>query len=243
MASRRGRRVGRPAAATTDVPPDDVILAKGLQAFGELGYDGASVRELARWIGVSHNFINDRYGSKEAFWRAVVDRAQQRLWATVRAAMEDPSRSELDRFRGAVRAFCAAHAEEPHLAAIMNDEARRDTPRLHYVLDRYIRTVLADVAPRVERLKASGQLRDVPLDAVVFSIVATVQAASQQPLLALIGDSYERDGPGFLETLADIVLDGLVRPPTPSSAQTSPHPSKGAGPGIRRRGSGGAGGW
>ena len=72
MASARGRRVGRPATATTDVPSDDVILAKGLQAFGELGYDGASVRELARWIGVSHNFINDRYGSKEAFWRAVV---------------------------------------------------------------------------------------------------------------------------------------------------------------------------
>ena len=64
MESPRGRRVGRPAAATNDVPPDDVILAKGLQAFGELGYDGASVRELARWIGVSHNFINDRYGSR-----------------------------------------------------------------------------------------------------------------------------------------------------------------------------------
>jgi AcrR family transcriptional regulator len=222
MAPSGARKAGRPAAATTDVPHDDVILAKGLQAFGELGYDGASVRELARWIGVSHNFINDRYGSKEAFWRAVVDRAQQRLWAKVRAAMDDPSRSELDRFRGAVRAFCVANAEEPYLAAIMNDEARRDTPRLRYVLDRYVRPVLADVAPRVERLTASGQLRDVPLDAVVFSIVATVQAASQQPLLALIGDSYDRDGPGFLETLAEIVLDGLVLPPR--AAKSAPKP-------------------
>jgi AcrR family transcriptional regulator len=234
--------VGRPAAATNDVPPDDVILAKGLQAFGELGYDGASVRELARWIGVSHNFINDRYGSKEAFWRAVVDHAQHRLWATVRAAMDDPSRSELDRFRGAVRAFCAANAQEPHLAAIMNDEARRDTPRLHYVLDRYVRPVLADVAPRIERLTASGQLHDVPLDAVVFSIIATAQAVSQQPLLALIGDSYDRDSPGFLETLADIVLDGLVRAPTPISAQTLTRQSEGGSPGMRSRGSGGTGG-
>jgi hypothetical protein len=142
-----------------------------------------------------------------------VDRAQQRLWATVRVAMGDPSLSELDRFRGAVRAFCAANAREPHLAAIMNDEARRDTPRLRYVLDRYVRPVLADVAPRIERLTASGQLNDVPLDAIVFSIVATTQAVSQRPLLALLGDSYERDGPGFLETLADIVLDGLVRRP------------------------------
>ena len=44
--------------------------------------------------------------------------------------------------------------------------------------------------------------------------MATAQAASQQALLALLGDSYQRDGPGFLETLADIVLDGLVRAPT-----------------------------
>jgi hypothetical protein len=54
---------------------------------------------------------------------------------------------------------------------------------------------------------------------VVFSIVATAQAASQQPLLALLGDSYQRDGPGFLETLADIVLDGLVRSPARTSDQ------------------------
>jgi len=44
--------------------------------------------------------------------------------------------------------------------------------------------------------------------------VATAQAASQQALLALLGDSYQRDGPGFREPLADIVLDGLVRAPT-----------------------------
>jgi hypothetical protein len=34
---------------------------------------------------------------------------------------------------------------------------------------------------------------------------------------ALLGDSYQRDAPAFLETLADIVLDGLVRSPTPIS--------------------------
>jgi AcrR family transcriptional regulator len=51
------------------------ILARGLTAFAELGYDGASVRVLARRLGVSHNFINDRFGSKGRFWRAVIDRS------------------------------------------------------------------------------------------------------------------------------------------------------------------------
>lgn len=213
MTSPSGRKAGRPAAAATDVPPDDVILDKGLEAFGELGYDGASVRELARRIGVSHNFINDRYGSKEAFWKAVVDHAQQRLWTEVGAHIDDPdpSRSEVDRFRGAVRAFCAANAREPHLSQLMNYEAGRDTPRLRYVMDRYILPVLATTAPRIEALKAEGLLHDAPLDAIVFSIVAITQATCQVPLLGILGDSYERNGPEFLETLAGIVLEGLVK--------------------------------
>ena len=53
------RRVGRPAQPT-DIPVASEILARGLTAFAELGYDRASVRELARRLGVSHNFINDR---------------------------------------------------------------------------------------------------------------------------------------------------------------------------------------
>src|SRR5258705_11929440 len=68
------RRVGRPSQPT-DVPTEAEILARGLAAFAELGYASASVRELARRLGVSHNFINDRYGSKELFWRAVIDRS------------------------------------------------------------------------------------------------------------------------------------------------------------------------
>ncbi|MDX2961245.1 TetR family transcriptional regulator, partial [Streptomyces acidiscabies] len=44
------------------MPGEESILRRGLEAFAELGYDHASARELARRLGVSHNFINDRYG-------------------------------------------------------------------------------------------------------------------------------------------------------------------------------------
>ncbi|WP_408996073.1 TetR family transcriptional regulator, partial [Streptomyces acidiscabies] len=56
------RRPGRPGADTPAVPGEESILRRGLEAFAELGYDHASARELARRLGVSHNFINDRYG-------------------------------------------------------------------------------------------------------------------------------------------------------------------------------------
>ena len=70
------RKAGRPAAGAADLPSDRQVIDRGLAAFAELGYDGASVRDLGRRLGVSHNFINDRYGSKESFWKFVVDGAQ-----------------------------------------------------------------------------------------------------------------------------------------------------------------------
>ena len=127
MPEQSRRRPGRPGAGEA-VASEDAILAEGLAAFAELGYDGVTVRDLAARLGVSHNFINDRYDSKEAFWRAVVDRAQEQLWARLRQVMDQPGRTDSDRFQDTIRAFYTVNAEQPALARIMNYEAGRDTP-------------------------------------------------------------------------------------------------------------------
>lgn len=209
MPERPKRGPGRPAAGQA-VVSEEAILAQGLAAFGELGYDGVTMRDLARRLGVSHNFINDRYGSKEAFWRAVVDRAHEQLKARLRQAMDQPGRAESDRFQDTIRVFYAVNAELPGLARIMNYEAGRDTPRLRYVLERHIAPMLTEVAPRVADLAAAGMIRDVPLDVILFAIVALTQASSQQPLLAGLGGSFERDPARFARWLGDIVLYGVV---------------------------------
>ena len=71
----RRRGPGRPGTTTPTIPLDEAILRVGLETFSELGFEATTVRELARRLGVSHNFINDRFGNKELFWRAVVDNA------------------------------------------------------------------------------------------------------------------------------------------------------------------------
>jgi TetR/AcrR family transcriptional regulator len=52
----------------------DEILLAALRAFATRGYDGTSVRELNQQLGVSHNLLNRRFGSKEQLSRATVDR-------------------------------------------------------------------------------------------------------------------------------------------------------------------------
>ena len=212
LARSPARRVGRPAQPT-DVPAEAEILARGLAAFAELGYDGASVRELARRLGVSHNFINDRYGSKERFWRTVIDRALADQVARLRAALSVPGEDDLARLRNLVHAFHQQNVAEPDLARIMRSESMRGGERLEYVFQRYLVPVREAVAPLVARLVEGGRVRPFPIDVMVYAVVAMSSVHAEVPFVSLLGDNFAADPGGFAGMLSEILLDGLVIDP------------------------------
>lgn len=205
------RRPGRPRADSTAVPEERDILRRGLEAFATLGYDRASARELARRLGVGPTFINDRYGSKAAYWRAVVDAA---LGAQL-AGMVPPAPGSDDEgvVRQFVMEFYRVSSDEPYLAMLMVDESARDTERLDYLYQRYIEPTLALVVPSIERLMASGGMARVPMDVVFFAIIAPVSGLVHEPLARRLG-SPERmqhaDRHARAEALAGLVVDGLL---------------------------------
>jgi len=203
------RRVGRPAQPT-DVPAEPEILARGLAAFAELGYDGATVRELARRIGVSHNFINDRYGSKEQFWRAVMDRALTLQVARLGELLIVPGEDDLARLRHLLHAFHQSNVAEPDLARVMQYEALRGGNRLAYVFEHYVAPVRDAVAPLVQGLVEEGRVRPFPLDVMVYAVIAMTSVHAEVPLVTLLGPSFAADPSAFARTLSDILLEGLV---------------------------------
>ena len=206
------RRVGRPAQPT-DIPAEAEILARGLAAFAELGYDGASVRELARRLGVSHNFINDRYGSKAQFWRAVIDRSLATQVARLGEVLTVSGDDDLARLRNLVHAFLQGNVAEPDLPRIMKYEAIRGGERLEYVFQHYLVPVRDAVAPLVERLVAQGWVRPLPIDVMVYAVVAMNSVNAEVPFVSLLGETFVDDPSGFARMLSDILLDGLVIDP------------------------------
>lgn len=55
------------------------LIAAGIAMFGELGYDGASVRALTRLAGVNIAAVKYHFGSKEEFFDACVDHVSETL--------------------------------------------------------------------------------------------------------------------------------------------------------------------
>jgi AcrR family transcriptional regulator len=204
------RRAGRPAADATDLPTEAEILSRGLAAFAELGYEATSVRELSRRLGVSHNFINDRYGSKDAFWKMLIDRAGEPIWEPLREILSVHYDDDLARFRDGVRAFLTVALANADITRIINQESGSRGPRLEYVYQRHVEPIVGALRPGFDRLVAEGRVRAVPLHVMMFAVIAMTGVASHQGIVSLIGSDEDAPVDAFSEHLSGIVLDGLI---------------------------------
>ncbi|MEV5956548.1 TetR/AcrR family transcriptional regulator [Streptomyces sp. NPDC051987] len=205
------RRPGRPGAGTSSVPDEESILQRGLEAFAELGYDHASARELARRLGVSHNFINDRYGSKAAFWRAVMDHALSAQLG--RMPQVDPEADDAERLRQIIIGFYRTAADTPLIGRIFVDESSRDTERLDYLYERFVAPTLELMSSSIERLVASGRMAPVPMDVLFFAVVPPVGGMVDGPMARRLGRPEPVSSQLLADTadaLATLVVNGLL---------------------------------
>jgi TetR/AcrR family transcriptional regulator len=212
------RRAGRPGARSPAVPDEESILLRGLEAFAELGYDRASARELARRLGVSHNFINDRYGSKAAFWRAVVDSALGAQMSNM--PQVDDSVDDVERLRRIITGFYRTAVDTPLIGRICVDEFSRDTERLDYLYERYIDPLLQTMIPSIERLVASDRMAPIPMDVLFFAIIGPVSGMLALPLARRLGRPKAASQEHLMATaepLAALVVGGLLGTVSPAS--------------------------
>jgi AcrR family transcriptional regulator len=68
--SQRNRRPGRPRASETPDAREQLKVA-ARQIFGSLGYDGASVAQIAKAAGVAPTAVYHHFGTKESLWEEV----------------------------------------------------------------------------------------------------------------------------------------------------------------------------
>src|ERR1700738_767228 len=94
------RRRGRPSAGTEFDPA--VLLRAALAAFAERGYDGVSVRQVARELGISHALLNARCGTKRDLWFAAMNHVLTTLEQDLRAAAQAPDTDDLAALRDGI---------------------------------------------------------------------------------------------------------------------------------------------
>lgn len=210
------KRMGRPPAGQE---VDGSLLLEGaLGAFAEKGYDGTSVRELSRHLGVSHALLTARFGSKESLWFAAIDHALAATRSSWRRLAEDPEADDLDVLhQGIIRQvmFSAAH---PQVVRIVTHEGAIDSPRIRYIVEHLINPLRAPLERRLDRLIADGRIRPVPYATLHYLVVQGSGGPYASPVeaacLGVPQPPSEQDIRRHAELVADVIVSGLSAHPS-----------------------------
>jgi AcrR family transcriptional regulator len=217
MPARKSAAAEKAAKGEGDAGPvQETILEAALEAFAQRGYDGVSVRELNRQIGVSHNLVHHYFGSKDALWRAAIDHGLTRVNEAWNPEHLDKVEDPVERMKLGLRRFLEVTAKSPFVQRIMEHEAAVGGPRLDYIAERY---VLPFLNPRLDRYEAATGIhkRDLNLASIALLTASGATAFFTQAALARkMGgpDPFSEEGiEQHVRTMTTILFYGVLGHP------------------------------
>ncbi|MFC7326559.1 TetR/AcrR family transcriptional regulator [Marinactinospora rubrisoli] len=193
------RRAGRPGHDA------ESVLRTAVQVFNERGYDGTSMEDLARALGVTKSAIYHHVAGKEELLRQSLDRALDALFAVTRepGATTGPAIDRLEHvLRGSVRVLVE---QLPHVTLLLrvrgNTAVERGALQRRREFDHFVGDLVregvaaGDIRPDVDPALTSRLL---------FGMVNSV-VEWYRPGRGLAGGD-------LAEALATVAFDGLRRP-------------------------------
>ena len=195
---------GEPAPRRRGRPGYDLesVLQVAVEVFNERGYDGASMEDLSKRLGIAKSGIYHHVAGKEELLRMALDRALDGLWeAADRASnLDAPAIVRLEQLvRDAVGVL---DARLPYVTLLLRVRGNTDTERL--ALERR-RAFDALVASLVEEAERDGDIRaDIDPKLTARLLFGTVNS---------LVEWYRPSQGASAESLADavcaIAFDGL----------------------------------
>ena len=189
----------------------DEALDKAMETFWALGYEGASMAELTRAMGIASPSLYAAFGSKDELFLEAVERYGEKF-GELKAAIEDAPTA-----RAACEAFLLLSAESlarpgrpPGCMVVLTAACAHGAAESTRSALRRSRAQTAGLlARRLESAVASGELPQGLDIAAIAAFFVTVQ----QGMTIQAVDGATQDGLAGVARAAMLSWDGLVAPP------------------------------
>jgi AcrR family transcriptional regulator len=187
------------------------LLDHAFLAFAQCGYEATTLRALAKDLGVSHNLLNVRFGSKADLWRRAVDARVARIGPPVFAAFDAPGLDDTSRFKELIHRLCAWSAENPDFVSLIHSEGRTATWRLDYLVQAHILPFKLRLEDLIARLAAKRPVRNISTPAIMALLVQGVGFYfASRPLLEGIGEPADVSREPRITIFAEFILAALL---------------------------------
>ncbi len=132
------------------------LLEEALILFGERGFHGVSVREIAEAAGVRASSIYAHLESKEQLLFQLISLGHEEHRDRIRAALLESSADPADQIRHLIHAHVLMHTELPLLARVANRELHALAPELRTQVQAVRDDAIATALRVIERGTAMG---------------------------------------------------------------------------------------
>ena len=198
-----GRRRGRPGYDR------ESLLAVAVAVFNERGYDGTSMEDLSRRLGIAKSSIYHHVNSKEELLRLALDRALDGLFAVADQARamtvppNPPAPPAIDRLEFLVRGSVRVLADRlPYVTLLLRAKGNTATERRALSRRREFDQIIADLVKQAAR---DGDIRP--------DIDPSISARLLFGMVNSLAEWYRPGGSGNADDLAAAVcaisFDGL----------------------------------
>jgi AcrR family transcriptional regulator len=120
------------------------IIEAAADAFSELGFRGASTREIAARAGTNQGLITYHFRSKDELWKAAADQILSLLRTSFSLSSKgDAMNDDREQAREAVRQYVRFAAAHPELFRLMVEEGKTADDRMQWLVDNHLKPLYA----------------------------------------------------------------------------------------------------
>jgi len=148
----------------------NALLLAAIELFGERGFDGVSLSQVADQAGGDVALIRYYFGSKEDLWQGCIDHLSQLLESETLEVISQEYDSETDRLKAVVRWFVDMSAKWPQVSRIIVFEGNNPGSRGQYVIEKLVGPFYAGLSQLIKAAKAEGSISDVDPRTLFFMI-------------------------------------------------------------------------
>ena len=151
---KRGRR------SNTDISGREALLKAAVISFAKRGFEGASLRMIAREAEVDVALCARLFGNKQKLWQAVIDYMAENFEIKHRASVEAMVKQSETDPEGAMKAYIRFYTElcveHPAFPAFMLQEATVSKSRITIIKDRLVAPIMRPSIKLFENAQRAG---------------------------------------------------------------------------------------
>jgi TetR/AcrR family transcriptional regulator len=187
------------------------LIAVATPLFAEKGYNGVSVRKLAKSAGVNLSMISYYFGGKEGLYAEVLNEqfATLKRVAEIKNMETDP----LDKFELYVRSTVARYRENPYILKFYTSELTNPTPCFETIVKPAIKEVLQILLETFSEGLSHEQFREGlnPTDTVLALAGMINFYFLLEPVTAELVDYAPKRDEELIRHIMDIFSRGILK--------------------------------